>query len=137
MFKQRTIKTSIRATGVGLHTGKKVLMTLRPAGVNTGIIFRRVDTESPINIPASAELVGETNLGTTLIKDGIKVATIEHLMSALAGLGIDNIVIELSAAEVPIMDGSAGPFVFLIQSAGIEEQNASKKFIKIKDIYWS
>ena len=132
MFKQRTIKTSIRATGVGLHTGKKVLMTLRPAGVNTGIIFRRVDTESPINIPASAELVGETNLGTTLIKDGIKVATIEHLMSALAGLGIDNIVIELSAAEVPIMDGSAGPFVFLIQSAGIEEQNASKKFIKIK-----
>ena len=132
MFKQRTIKTSIRATGVGLHTGKKVLMTLRPAGVNTGIIFRRVDTESPIDILASAELVGETNLGTTLIKDGIKVATIEHLMSALAGLGIDNIVIELSAAEVPIMDGSAGPFVFLIQSAGIEEQNASKKFIKIK-----
>ena len=132
MFKQRTIKTSIRATGVGLHTGKKVLMTLRPAGVNTGIIFRRVDTESCIDIPASAELVGETNLGTTLIKDGIKVATIEHLMSALAGLGIDNIIIELSAAEVPIMDGSAGPFVFLIQSAGIEEQNASKKFIKIK-----
>ena len=132
MFKQRTIKTSIRATGVGLHTGKKVLMTLRPAGVNTGIIFRRVDIETCIDIPASAELVGETNLGTTLIKDGIKVATIEHLMSALAGLGIDNIIIELSEAEVPIMDGSAGPFVFLIQSAGIEEQNASKKFIKIK-----
>ena len=132
MFKQRTIKTSIRATGVGLHTGKKVLMTLRPAGVNTGIIFRRVDAEYCIDIPASAELVGETNLGTTLIKDGIKVATIEHLMSALAGLGIDNIIIELSEAEVPIMDGSAGPFVFLIQSAGIEEQNASKKFIKIK-----
>ena len=132
MFKQRPIKTSIRATGVGLHTGKKVLMTLRPAGVNTGIIFRRFDKESCTDIPASAELVGETNLGTTLIKDGIKVATIEHLMSALAGLGIDNIIIELSAAEVPIMDGSAGPFVFLIQSAGIEEQNASKKFIKIK-----
>lgn len=132
MFKQRTIKTSIRATGVGLHTGKKVLMTLRPAGVNTGIIFRRVDKESCTDIPASAELVGETNLGTTLVKDGIKVATIEHLMSALAGLGIDNIIIELSQAEVPIMDGSAGPFVFLIQSAGIEEQNASKKFIKIK-----
>ena len=94
MFKQRTIKTSIRATGVGLHTGKKVLMTLRPAGVNTGIIFRRVDTEFCMDIPASAELVGETNLGTTLIKDGIKVATIEHLMSALAGLGIDNIIID-------------------------------------------
>ena len=132
MFKQRTIKTSIRATGVGLHTGKKVLMTLRPAGVNTGIIFRRFDKESCTDIPASAELVGETNLGTTLVKDGIKVATIEHLMSAFAGLGIDNIIIELSEAEVPIMDGSAGPFVFLIQSAGIEEQNASKKFIKIK-----
>ena len=132
MFRQRTIKTTIRATGVGLHTGKKVYMTLRPGGANTGIIFRRVDIDKDIDIPAKAELVGETKLGTTLIKDGIRVATVEHLMSALAGLGIDNIVIELSAPEVPIMDGSAGPFVFLIQSAGIEEQNAAKKFIKIK-----
>ncbi|MFQ3333638.1 MAG: UDP-3-O-[3-hydroxymyristoyl] N-acetylglucosamine deacetylase [Woeseiaceae bacterium] len=132
MFRQRTIKTTIRATGVGLHTGKKVYMTLRPGGANTGIIFRRIDIDKDIDIPAKAELVGETKLGTTLIKDGIKVATVEHLMSALAGLGIDNIVIELSAPEVPIMDGSAGPFVFLIQSAGIEEQNAAKKFIKIK-----
>ena len=132
MFRQRTIKTTIRATGVGLHTGKKVYMTLRPGGANTGIIFRRIDIDKDIDIPAKAELVGETMLGTTLIQDDIKVATVEHLMSALAGLGIDNIVIELSAPEVPIMDGSAGPFVFLIQSAGIEEQDAAKKFIKIK-----
>jgi UDP-3-O-[3-hydroxymyristoyl] N-acetylglucosamine deacetylase len=132
MFRQRTIKTTIRATGVGLHTGKKVYMTLRPGSANTGIIFRRTDIDKNIDIPAKAELVGETMLGTTLIKDDIKVATVEHLMSALAGLGIDNIVIELSAPEVPIMDGSAGPFVFLIQSAGIEEQDAAKKFIKIK-----
>ena len=107
-------------------------MTLRPGSANTGIIFRRTDIDKNIDIPAKAELVGETMLGTTLIKDDIKVATVEHLMSALAGLGIDNIVIELSAPEVPIMDGSAGPFVFLIQSAGIEEQDAAKKFIKIK-----
>ena len=131
MFRQRTIKTTMKATGVGLHTGKKVLMTLRPAGINMGIIFRRVDIDPFIDIPADAKSVGETNLGTTLIKNNTKVATIEHLMSALAGLGIDNIIVELSAAEVPIMDGSAGPFVFLIQSAGIEEQNAPKKFIKI------
>ena len=131
MFRQRTIKTTMKATGVGLHTGKKVLMTLRPAGINMGIIFRRVDIDPFVDIPADAKSVGETNLGTTLIKNNTKVATIEHLMSALAGLGIDNIIVELSAAEVPIMDGSAGPCVFLIQSAGIEEQNAPKKFIKI------
>ena len=131
MFRQRTIKTTMKATGVGLHTGKKVLMTLRPAGINMGIIFRRVDIDPFVDILADAKSVGETNLGTTLIKNNTKVATIEHLMSALAGLGIDNIIVELSAAEVPIMDGSAGPFVFLIQSAGIEEQNAPKKFIKI------
>ena len=131
MFRQRTIKTTMKATGVGLHTGKKVLMTLRPAGINMGIIFRRVDIDPFVDIPADAKSVGETNLGTTLIKNNTKVATIEHLMSALAGLGIDNIIVELSAAEVPIMDGSAAPFVFLIQSAGIEEQNAPKKFIKI------
>ena len=132
MFQQRTIKTTIRATGVGLHTGKKVYMTLRPSAVNTGITFRRVDIEKAQDIPGNAELVGETTLGTTLIKNNVKVATVEHLMSAFAGLGIDNIIVELSAPEVPIMDGSAGPFVFLIQSAGIEEQSAAKKFIKIK-----
>lgn len=132
MLRQRTLKTTIRATGVGLHTGEKVYMTLRPAAANAGITFRRVDLEEPVDIPADPELVGETMLGTTLIKNGVKVATVEHLMSALAGLGIDNVNIDLSAPEVPIMDGSAGPFVFLLQSAGIEEQNAAKKFIRIK-----
>ncbi|NNF40030.1 MAG: UDP-3-O-acyl-N-acetylglucosamine deacetylase [Woeseiaceae bacterium] len=132
MLRQRTLKTTIRATGVGLHTGEKVYMTLRPAAANAGISFRRVDLEHPVDIPADPRLVGETMLGTTLIKDNVKVATVEHLMSALAGLGIDNVTIDLSAPEVPIMDGSAGPFVFLLQSAGIEEQNAAKKFIRIK-----
>ena len=132
MLRQRTLKTAIRATGVGLHTGDKVYMTLRPAAENAGINFHRVDLDEPVHIPADPLLVGETMLGTTLIKDGVKVATVEHLMSALAGLGIDNINIDLSAAEVPIMDGSAGPFVFLLQSAGIEAQNAPKKFVRIK-----
>jgi len=132
MLKQRTLKTAIRATGVGLHTGEKVYMTLRPAAVNSGITFRRVDLDEPVDIPADPRLVGETMLGTTLIRDGVKVATVEHLMSALAGLGIDNIHVDLSAPEVPIMDGSAGPFVFLLQSAGIEEQEAAKKFIRIR-----
>jgi len=132
MLRQRTLKTAIRATGVGLHTGEKVYMTLRPAAENSGITFRRVDLDEPVDIPADPKLVGETMLGTTLIKDGVKVATVEHLMSALAGLGIDNLYVDLSAPEVPIMDGSAGPFVFLLQSAGIEEQNAAKKFIRIK-----
>ncbi len=132
MLKQRTIKTAIRATGVGLHTGEKVYMTLRPAAINSGINFHRVDLNGPFTIKADPKLVGETMLGTTLIKDGIRVATVEHLMSALAGLGIDNLHIDLSAPEVPIMDGSAGPFVFLLQSAGIEEQGAPKKLIKIK-----
>jgi UDP-3-O-[3-hydroxymyristoyl] N-acetylglucosamine deacetylase len=131
MLRQRTLKTAIRATGVGLHTGEKVYMTLRPAAENSGVTFRRVDLDEPVDIPADAELVGETMLGTTLIKDGVKVATVEHLMSALAGLGIDNLNVDLSAPEVPIMDGSAGPFVFLLQSAGIEEQNAPKRFIRI------
>lgn len=131
MLRQRTIKTSIRATGVGLHTGEKVYMTLRPAAENTGIVFNRVDLDEPVQVPADPTLVGETMLGTTLVKDGVKVATVEHLMSALAGLGIDNLFVDLSAAEVPIMDGSAGPFVFLLQSAGIEEQNAAKRFIRI------
>jgi UDP-3-O-[3-hydroxymyristoyl] N-acetylglucosamine deacetylase len=132
MLRQRTLKTAIRATGVGLHNGEKVYMTLRPAAENAGITFRRVDLDEPVDVPADPRLVGETMLGTTLVKDGVKVATVEHLMSALAGLGIDNLHVDLSAAEVPIMDGSAGPFVFLLQSAGIEEQNAPKKFIRIR-----
>jgi UDP-3-O-[3-hydroxymyristoyl] N-acetylglucosamine deacetylase len=132
MLRQRTLKTTVRATGVGLHSGEKVYMTLRPAPENAGITFRRVDLEPPVDVPADPTLVGETMLGTTLVKDGVRIATVEHLLSALAGLGIDNINIDLSAAEVPIMDGSAGPFVFLLQSAGIEEQNAAKKFIRIR-----
>jgi UDP-3-O-[3-hydroxymyristoyl] N-acetylglucosamine deacetylase len=132
MLRQRTLKTAIRATGVGLHTGEKVYMTLRPAAENAGITFRRVDLDEPADIPANARLVGETMLGTTLIRDGVKVATVEHLLSAAAGLGIDNMHVDLSAPEVPIMDGSAGPFVFLLQSAGIEEQNAAKRFVRIK-----
>jgi len=132
VIKQRTLKNVIRATGVGLHTGEKVYLTLRPAVPDTGIVFRRVDLDTPVEIPAIPENVGETTLSTTLVKDGIRVATIEHLLSALAGLGIDNAYIDLNASEVPIMDGSAGPFVFLIQSAGIQEQNAPKRFIRIK-----
>lgn len=132
MLKQRTLKNMIRATGVGLHTGEKVYMTLRPAAPNTGIIFRRVDLDSPVEIRAKAENVGDTLLSTTLVDGDVRIATIEHLMSAFAGLGIDNAYVDLSAPEVPIMDGSAGPFVFLLQSAGIEEQNAAKKFIRIK-----
>ncbi len=132
MIRQRTLKNVIRATGVGLHTGKKVYLTLRPAAPNSGIVFRRVDLDSPVDIPAKAENVGDTRLSTTLAKDGAKISTVEHLLSAFAGLGIDNAYVDVSAPEVPIMDGSAGPFVFLIQSAGVEEQNAAKRFIRIK-----
>lgn len=132
MIRQRTLRNSIRATGVGLHSGKKVYLTLRPAAVNTGIVFRRVDLDPVVEIPATAENVGDTTLSTTLIKDGVRISTVEHLLSAMAGLGIDNAYVEMSAAEVPIMDGSAGPFVFLLQSAGIEEQSVAKKFIRIK-----
>lgn len=132
MVNQRTLKNSIRATGVGLHTGKKVLMTLRPAPANVGIVFRRVDLDTPVDIRAHAENVGDTMLGTTLVRDGVKVSTVEHLLSAFAGLGIDNAFVEVSAPEVPIMDGSAGPFVFLLQSAGIEEQSTPKRFVRIK-----
>lgn len=132
MIKQRTLKNAIRATGVGLHSGNKVFMTLRPAAVDTGIVFRRTDLPAPNEVRASAHNVGDTVLSSTLIQDGIRVATVEHLLSALAGLGIDNIYIDLSAPEVPIMDGSAGPFVFLLQSAGIEEQSAAKRFVRIK-----
>ena len=131
-MKQRTLKESIRATGIGLHGGEKVYMNLRPAPVNAGIIFRRVDLDIPVDIPATALNVTQTNLGTTLERDGAKVATVEHLMSAMAALGIDNAFIDLTAAEVPIMDGSAAPFVFLLQSAGIEEQSAPKRFIRIR-----
>ncbi len=131
MLKQRTLKNSIRATGIGLHTGDKVFMTLRPAPANTGIVFRRVDLDPPADIPAHALKVGQTTLGTTVQEGAAKVSTVEHLMSAFAGLGIDNAFVDLSAAEVPIMDGSAGPFVFLLQSAGIAEQEAAKKFLRI------
>ncbi|WP_136248564.1 UDP-3-O-acyl-N-acetylglucosamine deacetylase [Halomonas borealis] len=132
MIRQRTLKNVIRATGVGLHSGKKVYLTLRPAPVDTGIVFVRTDLDPEVQIPASADSVTDTTLCTALSKDGVKVATVEHLMSALAGLGIDNAYVDVSAPEVPIMDGSAGPFVFLIQSAGIAEQSAAKKFIRIK-----
>jgi UDP-3-O-[3-hydroxymyristoyl] N-acetylglucosamine deacetylase len=132
MIRQRTLKNIIRATGVGLHTGKKVYLTLRPAAVDTGIVFRRVDLDPPVEISAKPENVGDTQLSTTLVLGDVRISTVEHLLSALAGLGIDNVFIDLSAPEVPIMDGSAGPFVFLIQSAGIVEQNAPKRFIRIK-----
>jgi UDP-3-O-[3-hydroxymyristoyl] N-acetylglucosamine deacetylase len=132
MIRQRTLKNIIRATGVGLHTGDKVFLTLRPAAPDTGIVFRRVDLPEPVSIDASPANVGDTRLSTTLIKDGVRISTVEHLLSAFAGLGIDNAYVDVSAPEVPIMDGSAGPFVFLIQSAGIEEQNRPKRFIRIR-----
>ena len=132
MIKQRTLKNVIRATGVGLHTGRKVFLTLRPAAVDTGIVFRRDDLDPPVEIPARAENVGDTSLSTSLVKGNVRISTVEHLLSAFAGLGIDNAYVDLSAAEVPIMDGSAGPFVFLIQSAGVEEQNRAKKFVRVK-----
>ena len=131
MIRQRTLKHIIRATGVGLHTGEKVYMTLRPAAPNTGIVFHRVDLAPPVAIKADPYHVGDTRLASCLEQDGVRVSTVEHLMSALAGLGIDNLYVDLSSGEVPIMDGSAGPFVFLLQSAGIEEQPAAKKFIRI------
>ncbi len=131
MIRQRTLKNIIRATGIGLHSGEKVYLTLRPAAVDTGIVFRRMDLDPVVEIPALAKNVGETTMSTTLVKGDVKVDTVEHLLSAMAGLGIDNAYVELSASEVPIMDGSAGPFVFLIQSAGLEEQDAPKKFIRI------
>ncbi|MAK92670.1 MAG: UDP-3-O-[3-hydroxymyristoyl] N-acetylglucosamine deacetylase [Oceanospirillaceae bacterium] len=132
MIPQRTLKNTIRATGVGLHSGEKVYLTLKPAPVNTGIVFRRTDLDPVVDIPAHADSVGETTLSTTLVKDHARVDTVEHLLSAMAGLGIDNAIVELSAQEVPIMDGSSGPFVFLLQSAGIAEQGAPKRFIRIK-----
>ena len=130
---QRTVRTHIEARGVGLHTGAVVNLTLRPAPVNTGIIFRRIDVNPTMEIPAKVEFVGDTTLCTSLMRDGVRVSTVEHLMSAIAGLGIDNLYIDLNASEVPIMDGSSAPFVFLLQSGGIIEQREPKKFIRIKE----
>lgn len=132
MIKQRTLKNTIRASGVGLHTGEKIHLTLRPADIDAGIVFKRTDIPDAPEIRACPENVGDTRLSTTLVKDDIRVSTVEHLLSAIAGLGIDNLHIELSGPEVPIMDGSAGPFVFLLQSAGLRDQEAAKKFIRIK-----
>jgi len=132
MLGQRTLKNSIRAQGVGLHSGQKVLMTLRPAAPDTGIVFHRTDMDPPGEVRAKAENVGDTQLGTSLINGEARVSTVEHLLSAFAGLGIDNAHVDLSAPEVPIMDGSAGPFVFLLQSAGFEDQRTPKKFVRIK-----
>lgn len=133
MIKQRTIKQSVQETGIGLHKGDKVTMTLRPAPANTGIVFRRIDLEPYVDIPARADAVTDTMLCTCVTNDdGVGISTVEHLVSALAGLGIDNIIVEVNSNELPIMDGSASPFIFLLQSAGIEELNAAKRFIRIK-----
>jgi len=134
MVKQRTLKTMVQATGVGLHTGEKVYLTLRPAAIDTGIVFRRVDLAHPIDIRAEAHAVHDTRLSTCLESNGARIATVEHLMSALAGLGVDNAIVELSSPELPIMDGSAGTFIFLLQSAGLVEQAAAKKFMRIKKV---
>jgi UDP-3-O-[3-hydroxymyristoyl] N-acetylglucosamine deacetylase len=133
MLKQRTVKQLVKTIGVGLHSGTKVELTLRPAAPDTGIVFRRVDVEPPVDLPASATGVGDTRLASTLDRDGVKVSTVEHLMSACAGLGIDNLYVDVTAEEIPIMDGSAASFVFLLQQAGLQEQNAPKKFIRIKN----
>ncbi len=132
MIKQRTLKNCIKATGIGVHTGDKVTLELRPAAVNTGIVFRRIDLTPAVEIKATAENVGDTSLSTTLMADNVRISTVEHLLSAAAGLGIDNMYVDVSSSEVPIMDGSAAPFVFLLQSAGIAEQAAAKRFIRIK-----
>ena len=131
MVKQRTLKSSVTVTGVGLHSGEKVTLTLRPGAVNSGIVFRRVDVKPVCEMQARADLVYDTRLSTCMEYNGVRVATIEHLMSAFAGLGIDNACVEMNGSEVPIMDGSAGTFIFLLQSAGIAEQSAAKKFIRI------
>ncbi|MBV1914303.1 MAG: UDP-3-O-acyl-N-acetylglucosamine deacetylase [Pseudomonadales bacterium] len=132
MIRQRTLKNIIRGAGVGLHTGEKVYLTLKPAPVNTGIVFCRTDLDPVVEIPAKACNVGDTTLSTALVQNGVRISTVEHMLSAMAGLGIDNAYVEVSSPEVPIMDGSANPFVFLIQSAGIQDQDAPKKFIRIK-----
>ena len=134
MVGQRTLRNVIRASGVGLHTGQKILMTVHPAPPDSGIVFCRTDLSPQASVPARAEYVGETTLGTTLINGEARVSTVEHLLSAFAGLGIDNARIDVNAPEVPIMDGSAGPFVFLLQSAGIEEQSVAKRFTRVKKV---
>jgi UDP-3-O-[3-hydroxymyristoyl] N-acetylglucosamine deacetylase len=131
MLKQRTIKSIVKTVGIGVHSGRKVELTLRPAAPDTGIVFTRVDLPTPVEIPAATTSIGDTRLASVLQKDGVRVSTIEHLMSACAGLGIDNLYVDVTAEEIPIMDGSAATFVFLIQSVGVEEQNAAKKFIKV------
>ena len=131
MLKQRTLKNTIKTTGVGLHTGARVEIVLRPAAPDTGIVFHRVDLDQPVSLPADAANVGDTRLSSTLKRDGASISTVEHLMSALAGLGIDNLHVDVAGPEIPIMDGSAGPFVFLLQSAGIVEQEAPKRFLRI------
>ncbi|RUO78728.1 UDP-3-O-acyl-N-acetylglucosamine deacetylase [Pseudidiomarina taiwanensis] len=133
MIRQRTIKQAIASTGVGLHKGNKVQLTLRPAPVNTGLVFRRVDLNPAVDIPAQAELVGDTQMCTCLITDdNVRVSTVEHLLAAVAAMGIDNLIVEVDSHEIPIMDGSSHPFIYLLQSAGIQEQSAAKKFIKLK-----
>lgn len=132
MIRQRTLRRTVRATGIGLHSGQKVFLSLLPSGPDTGIVFRRVDLSPPVEIPARADAVRETMMSSNLVRGEVRVGTIEHLMSALAGLGIDNCVAELSASEVPIMDGSSSPFVYLIQDAGIHEQDAPKRFIRVR-----
>jgi UDP-3-O-[3-hydroxymyristoyl] N-acetylglucosamine deacetylase len=134
VLKQRTLKKAVSATGVGLHNGEKVVMTLQPAAIDTGIVFKRVDLPNAPTIQATPDAVKDTRLCSALEQDGARVATVEHLMSALAGLGVDNVIVEISASEIPIMDGSSGPFIYLLQSAGIVEQNAPKKFIRIKKL---
>jgi UDP-3-O-[3-hydroxymyristoyl] N-acetylglucosamine deacetylase len=133
MLRQRTLKNAIKTTGVGLHTGARVDLVLRPAAPDAGIVFHRVDLPQVVTIPAQALNVGDTRLSSSLEKDGVRISTVEHLMSALAGLGIDNVHVDVSGPELPIMDGSAGPFVFLLQSAGIEEQAARKRYLRIKE----
>ena len=133
MLKQRTLRNSIKAVGIGLHTGKNINMELFPSEINSGINFIRTDIDETVVIPAIAENVGDTSLSTALVKDDVKISTIEHLLSAIAGLGVDNCLIKVDGPEVPIMDGSSSPFVFLIQSAGLEEQEALKRFIKVKN----
>ena len=131
MLRQRTLKTLVSSSGVGLHTGQKVRMTLRPAPADTGVVFRRVDLASPVDLPARADTVGETRLSSCLVRDGVKLYTVEHLMSALGGLGVDNVYVDVDASELPIMDGSASPFVLLIQQAGVVEQQAPKRFLRV------
>ena len=133
MIRQRTLKSIVETTGVGLHSGRKVTLTLRPAPANTGVIYRRTDMEPPVDFPADPADVRDTMLCTALVNDeGVRISTVEHLSAAIAGMGIDNIIIEVNAPEIPIMDGSSSPFIFLLQSAGIEVQNAPKRFIRIK-----